>query len=313
MGKRFSFSFLGATAFCALWVFLGIILNTNGLENYGSATFVTAPLFAGIISTVLLNYKVMYGLRKSFSTGIVTILISYALLLIFAYEGFLCLIMAAPIAIFVQLIGTTITWLIIRRIRRPKSLAIIAFILFPLHSFIEPELPSDLETHTVSSELIVDAIPTQIWRSITGVNEYARPDNWMMRAGVVYPTRTEMLVNSEGQTVLNCTYSQGSTQLLIDTIRVNELMRFTVAKTPPPMKELSFHSEVHAPHLHGNFTLLYGQIELIPIDKGRTKLIASSAYTHHIKPGGYWKLWSDFFFNQVHQQVLNHIKSTTEQ
>jgi hypothetical protein len=35
-------------------------------------------------------------------------------------------------------------------------------------------------------------------------------------------------------------------------------------------------------------------------------------YINKIKPGFYWKLWSDFIVHKIHNRVLEHIKVQAE-
>jgi len=105
-----------------IWMLLGTILNTNGLESYGTATFVTTPFLAGMMSTLVVNWKEMQPLKKSTLAGFLTLLICYFLLLIFAFEGLVCLFMTLPLGIAMQLIGSTIMWYLIKYIKQKKTM-----------------------------------------------------------------------------------------------------------------------------------------------------------------------------------------------
>jgi len=142
-------------------------------------------------------------------------------------------------------------------------------------------------------------------------NTYSTPDNIFLKIGVAYPLSTEM-IQSKNEHYLACTYSQGKVKLWIDSLETNKILRFTLSETPAPMKELSFYNEVHAPHLHGNFTVQYGQISLEKIDETHTLVKAETLYKHHIKPAKYWQLWSDYLINNVHELVLTTLKNTVE-
>lgn len=311
MEVRITQSALFTSLMCGLWMAIGTILNTNGLEQYGNATFLLTPFVVGILAAVVTNWHVKTTMKKTLMVGFISLLISYTLLIIFAFEGMWCIIMTLPLGFLMQWIGSVIGHAVVTRIRKPRQLAISLLILHPLFSFIEPHLPQSPDVKTPSYSLIVYAPKEQVWELITHKIAFNEPSNLFLKFGVSYPISTEF-IETEKRQYLKCDYSNGSAKLWIDSLNAQDILRFTLSETPAPMKELSFYKEVHAPHLHGNFEVFYGEFKLTTIDEHSTKITATTSYRHHIKPGIYWQQWSDYLINKVHALVLNQIKENLE-
>jgi hypothetical protein len=79
------------------------------------------------------------------------------------------------------------------------------------------------------------------------------------------------------------------------------------------MRELSPYGAIDAPHLHGYLVSQRGQFELQPLSGGRTRLIGTTWYQHHLWPAQYWRLWSDAIIHRIHLRVLRHIKVLSEE
>ena len=90
------------------------------------------------------------------------------------------------------------------------------------------------------------------------------------------------------------------------------LLRFGVTSNPPPMRELSPYGDIDAPHLHGFLVSQRGQFALESLPGGRTRLVGSTWYQHHLWPEAYWRMWSDHIIHTIHLRVLNHVKELSE-
>jgi len=297
-----------------LFIFLGTILNTNGFGNYGAATFITAPIMAGILSALILNYRRTFSFKNTYLAGLATVGLCYALLLLLAFEGLICLLMASPLALLAQWLGTFTTYTIIKRIRKPGLYSLALILVLPIHSVLEPYSTGDADLLQTQTEGIIKAPVEDVWAQLMAVNQFAPPASALMRAGISYPKRIHWIQDDgRDSTYIQCEYSNGTALLEVDSLIAGHVLQFSLEETPATMKEMSFYDEVHAPHLHGNFKLVYGKVALTSLPEGHTLVTTTSAYTHKIKPALYWKLWSDFAFDQVHQIVIKHLKNQTEQ
>lgn len=88
------------------------------------------------------------------------------------------------------------------------------------------------------------------------------------------------------------------------------LLAFDVSESPPPLKELSFHEELDAPHLHGHMASEKGQFRLIQQD-GKVVVEGTTWYRHSLAPQWYWAPITDVMIHRIHERVLNHIERSS--
>ena len=57
-----------------------------------------------------------------------------------------------------------------------------------------------------------------------------------------------------------------------------------------------------------------GEFRLNPLPGGRTELVGTTWYRHHLYPAAYWRWWSDAIVHRIHLRVLEHVArlSTTK-
>ena len=78
------------------------------------------------------------------------------------------------------------------------------------------------------------------------------------------------------------------------------------------MKEWTFYSDIHPPHLEGYLVSRRGQFLLTRLPDGRTQLEGTTWYEHGLWPSEYWRVWSDKIIHAIHLRVLKHVKQLAE-
>jgi hypothetical protein len=132
------------------------------------------------------------------------------------------------------------------------------------------------------------------------------PTDLLFRAGVAYPQRAHI----DGAGVGAIRYCEFSTGAFVEPITAWEAphrLAFGVAHNPPPMRELSPWGPIDAPHLTGFLIADAGEFRLNALPGGRTELVGTTWYRHHLYPAAYWHLWSDAIIHKIHMQVLEHV------
>jgi hypothetical protein len=109
-------------------------------------------------------------------------------LLLFAFEGLLCIAMAAPIALVVGMFGGWIGRELALRSRHQPSAAMLTVLAIPLLSLSGPAR-GPLPTHEVLSSIEIAAPPTTVWRHVVSFAELPPPREWLFHTGVAYPVR----------------------------------------------------------------------------------------------------------------------------
>ena len=302
---------VGITAVLGL---LFAFLGTEVVRSYGWGLFVALPFCLGLFSVLLHSYREPRSFSECVLVALMPIAILGGLLLLVAMEGLICIVMAAPFAVCLALLGGFLGYVIqsARWLRggTPAALSL-ALLLTPSFFSVEYFVKPQPCTFVVKSAMEVNAPPERVWKEVVAFAEIAPPKELIFRAGVAYPIRAEISGHGVGA-VRHCVFSTGPFVEPIEVWDEPRLLRFRVAANPAPLNELTPYAHIEPPHLHGYFESHQGQFLLTPLPGNRTRLEGTTWYTHTIWPEAYWHLWSDYIIHRIHLRVLNHIKSRVE-
>lgn len=82
-----------------------VILGAHVLESYGFSLFVSAPSFLGLIAVVLFGWSQPQDFGDCMRLAFAATAMAGAAIVLSAIEGFICLLMAAPIALCMTFFG----------------------------------------------------------------------------------------------------------------------------------------------------------------------------------------------------------------
>jgi hypothetical protein len=235
----------------------------------------------------------------------------YALVLIgFAIEGLICLIMAAPLALLLTWFGSFLGFIIIYKVPDQASKVIITLmLLMPTTAFVEKDSKPILTS--VVTSIVINAKPETVWENVIEFPQLKAPTELLFKAGVAYPIHAKIEGSGVGA-IRHCNFTTGSFVEPITVWHKPHLLKFKVLEQPAPLKEISFW-DINAPHLHDYFVSKQGQFKLTALPDGKTLLEGTTWYYHDIKPEAYWRIWSNYIIHQIHNRVLTHIKEKSEQ
>ena len=289
-------------------------LATRLLVNYGWGLFVALPFAMGFTAAMI------YGIRKPRSqkgcvgVGCLSIAVLGAVLLGVAFEGMVCLLMAAPIAVPLAAIGGDMAyWVQRRRWLRPDAPAFLAVLLIfvPGVEWMEHVIAAPSPILVVRSAIEVHAPPEQVWKQVVAFSEIPPPTEFLFRAGIAYPMRAEIRGSGAGAE-RHCVFSTGA---FVEPIKIWDephRLAFSVTSNPAPMEEWTPYSHIDPRHLHGFLVSNGGQFLLTPLPDGGTRLEGTTWYRHGLWPAAYWQVWSDAIIHQIHMRVLRHIRDEAE-
>lgn len=283
-------------------------------HNYGWTIFVGLPFFMGFLAALIDGFHEPRSLLRCLAVANSTVVIVGAGLLLFALEGVICLIMAAPLACAVASFGGVLGFGVQRACRfqaeSPKLFCSL-IVLLPLVMGFEHALPPPLPLLAVKSSVIINAPPEQVWRNVVSFSELPPPTEMIFKLGVAYPIRAEINGCGVGA-VRHCNFSTGPFVEPIEVWDEPRLLKFSVTQNPAPLQEWTPYREIRPAHLQGYLESQAGQFRLVPLDGGRTLLEGTTWYHHHLWPADYWQLWSDQIIHTIHLRVLNHVKQLSE-
>jgi uncharacterized membrane protein YhaH (DUF805 family) len=288
-------------------------LTTRGLETYGIGLFVAVPFCVGYLSAFLHARRHPNAGVQPYLVAVLSTLLLGGFLLALAWEGVMCLLMAAPLAILVAMIGATCgsASARIRPKAGPNAPAYMTVAILPLILMAEAAGHRAAPVYRVDSEIVIDAPAETVWKNVVTFSDIGGEPEWYFRAGIAYPIRARINGRGVGAT-RTCEFTTGTFIEPIEVWNEPRLLRFGVTSNPPPMRELSPYGRIDAPHLHGFLISQRGQFALESLPGGRTRLTGSTWYQHHLWPAKYWRLWSDAIIHRIHLRVLRHIKVLSE-
>ncbi|AWA31165.1 hypothetical protein HYN48_14275 [Flavobacterium magnum] len=280
-----------------------------GIKEYGVFLFFLIPFFIGAGSVLLFGFKNQVTLKEACKIGLVSVSMYALCLICFAIEGLICILMAFPIAAIFTSIGAVIAHNFTNRsTMNASSTFLILVAALPALSFLERDSTPDLTS--VVSSIEINASPETVWKNVVEFPKLKEPKEFIFRTGIAYPVNAEI----KGRGIGAIRYCNFTTGKFIEPVTVWDepnLLKFSVAEQPAPLKEISFW-DIDAPHLHDYFVSKQGQFKLIRLSNGNTKLEGTTWYYHDIKPAFYWKIWSNYIVHKIHYRVLNHIKTRSE-
>jgi uncharacterized membrane protein YhaH (DUF805 family) len=295
---------------------LGVaLLGTQELGSYGWGLFVAIPFTMGFGAALVYGIRKPRTMQGCIGVACLAVILLGAALFALAFEGMVCVVMAAPIALPLAAFGGLCAYGVQRRRWFQNDAPVLLSILLvfaPGVEWMEHIAATPPPTFVVRTSLDIAAPPEKVWHEVVAFSEIPPPTEWMFRAGIAYPIRAEMLGSGAGAE-RHCVFSTGAFVEPIEVWDEPHLLKFSVTSNPPPMEEWTPYSHIDPPHLHGFLVSEGGQFLLTPLPNGGTRLEGTTWYQHGLWPSAYWQLWSDSIIHRIHLRVLRHIRDEAEQ
>jgi hypothetical protein len=279
-----------------------VALSTFAFRQYGAMLFVGLPFCIGFIASILHGWRYPRSAGQSIIVSMISLTFVAGALLAVAWEGILCLAMAAPIAIPLTLGGAALGTVVQRSRRVPSGAMLCVPALLPLMLAVPVFDP----VREVSSSIVINAPPERVWNNVVGFSEITAPPDLVFRAGIAYPLRATIAGR-----IRYCMFTTGAFVEPIEVWDAPRRLAFGVRSSPPPLEEMSPYN-IRPPHLDGYFVSTHGQFLLERLPSGGTRLTGTTWYRNRLAPAAYWGLWSDAIIHRIHMRVLRHIRALSE-
>ncbi len=285
----------------------------NQQKYLSLSLLVIVPLVtAGIAG--FLSSRAGRTLSQSIGAAFLTLTAILTILGFAAMEGVICILMAAPFVGLLGIIGALLGHWLATLTSRPayqvQSAAWLAVIVCAVGESITP--PAPLED-VVTSEVIINATPAQVWKQLKDIRDLPAPTEPLFVLGVAHPVETYVIGEGGVGAERICRLSTGDMPERITVWKPEQELQFVVLDTPAAMREATFFGrELEAAHLHGTYTSLEGGFRLEALPNGQTRLTGNSRYLLTITPASYWNLWTRQIVSQVQLRVMNHVKAKAE-
>jgi uncharacterized membrane protein YhaH (DUF805 family) len=291
-----------------------VALGARYQGNYGWGLFVGVPVDLGLFSTLIYSWRARRSFGECVIVGIAPVVLLGAGLLLLAFEGVICILMAAPVGLVLSALGGIVGYCVQEgrwMLRgRPAVMGLVLMVM-PLWMGLDPKIEGEPPLLMVRSSIEIKAPPEVVWQKVVSFTQIRDQREWIFHTGIAYPIRATLAGEGAGA-VRRCEFSTGAFVEPIEVWDEPRLLRFAVTENPAPMEELTPYHHIETPHLKGYFVSHEGQFELTRLSGNRTRLTGTTWYTDRIWPSAYWQLWSDYIIHHIHLRVLRHIQSEAE-
>ena len=288
-------------------------VSTQLLQRYGWALFVGMPFCIGFLSAMIHGAREPRRLRECLAVAALAVGLTAAFLLVLAFEGAICLVMAAPLGLGLGAIGAIAGHAVqsVRQHHAPAQVFGLPILALPLMFGSEALRPGPPPVFEEVTAIEVNAPVEVVWRHVVEFSQLPPPHELMFKLGIAYPIRAEIQGRGVGA-VRHCLFSTGAFVEPITVWDEPRRLKFSVTSNPAPLEEWTPYHDIHPPHLHGFLVSEGGQFLLTPLPGGRTRLEGTTWYRHTMWPATYWRLWSDQIIHSIHQRVLSHVRDLAE-
>ncbi|HEY9784413.1 MAG TPA: SRPBCC family protein [Candidatus Obscuribacterales bacterium] len=293
-----------------LFIYFGVMT----LKTYGWGIFLGVPFVQGMTSAMLYARSVKRGLWESILVGISAVSGLGFLLFLFAFEGVICLLMAAPIMLALGMMGALLGWALQKtNPQRAESVNIMLAISLsvPLLMGAEWAVLPEAPTFSVTTSVDIKAPPEVVWHNVVSFCKLPPPRDWLFKTGIAYPMYARIDGRGPGA-IRHCVFSTGEFVEPITVWDEPRVLRFDVSAQPKAMRELAIVPDANPPHLDNYLLSKQGEFHLVRMPDGNTHLEGTTWYQHHMYPSEYWRMWSDFILHRIHKRVLDHVKVLSE-
>lgn len=299
---------LGLLAGIALLV-LAVLVSAVTFGAYGWGLFVMTPFLVGATTAYLVNSEGDLGSSRTMKLAIASAGLGSLALVVLALEGVVCILLAAPLAVPIVMLGAALgRRLATARRNRRNPLASIAVlpVIFMLEAAIPPEAP--IATHY---EIEIGAPADRVWQELTSSQPIRVAPGLPALAGLAYPISGKFEGQGVGAKRVGA-FSTGTATEVVTEWKRNRALAFRVVSQPPAMEEMSPYRRVHAPHVRGYFRTGETRFELTPHGANRTLLRISSEHRLRIDPVPYWEPIARLAIRQNVGRVLEDIKEKSQ-
>ena len=292
-----------------LIILFAVLVSAVVFRAYGWGLFVLTPFVVGFTTGYLVNRRDLQSMKTT--NGLV--LLSAALgcfgLILFALEGLVCLLLAAPLAAVLAIAGGAVGRRTARIGKDPMG-PLYCIALLPAMFFADALYPP-AGTFLTNESILIEAPAPQVWQALTSDAPIREPVTLVGRLGLAYPQRAHLSGTTVGA-IRTGYFSTGQAREQITTLREDRRLGFVVLSQPPAMKEMSPYGRVNAPHVDGYFETGETAFDLQPLNDRRTRLTVRAAHRLRIDPLIYWEPIARWAASSNSQRVLRDLKTKAE-
>ena len=236
--------------------------------------------------------------------------------LLLAWEGWICILLWAPLFVVESTVGALLAVLtrhLARRARARRAVATAVVLLPLLAGPVEKLWTPPVEIRTVATSVDIAAPPAVVWPLIARVRPFEEAEQrFSLAHWIGFPRPVEATLSREGVGGVRHASFEGGV-VFVETITAWEPdahLAFDIAADPTsiPMQTLDEHVTVGGPY----FDVLSGDYRIEPLASGGIRLHLASRHRLSTTVNPYARLWTDFIMADVQRTILAMIKRRAE-
>ncbi|EIZ81293.1 hypothetical protein WSK_0238 [Novosphingobium sp. Rr 2-17] len=290
-------------------IVVAVLISALTLGTYGWGLFVATPFVVGMTTGYIVNRRVPQTGRRTMAHVLAAGALGGLALLMFALEGFMCIVLVAPLGLGAAAIGGAFGRAIAMS-RHDGSRPLMSVAILPALFALEASMPPATPIDTVES-IDIAASPDVVWQAITSEAPIGLSPGLPGLAGLAYPVRSSLNGEGVGATRLGV-FSTGTAVERVTEWKPGRVLAFTVLSQPPAMEEMSPYRHLHTPHLTGYVVTGDTRYLLSPLRNGGTRLTLQAQTVLRIDPIAYWEPIARIAFHLNLRRVLNSAKIEAE-
>lgn len=305
-----SFEIIAGTMAGVLIIILAVAISTLAFGSYGWGLFVLTPLTVGVATGYLVNRRELLSVQQTNGFVLVSAALGCFGLILFALEGLICLILAAPLGAGVAIVGGLAGRKLASSGKGPSG-PIYSTALIPAVFALEAIYPPSavLQSH---NSITIDAPASAVWEALISEKPIKEPPTIAGQLGLAFPISAQISGEYVGGTRIGH-FSTGIAWENITYLEENRLLGLNVVTQPPAMQETSPFGSIHTPHLVGYFETGETRFELTPLGSGKsTQLTIKASHRLNIDPLFYWQPIAEWAIKSNTERVLREMKTRAE-
>jgi hypothetical protein len=219
------------------------------------------------------------------------------LLLAIGWEGFACILMAAPIVGLMAWGGAVFGFYCSRASMKTtiagSALGVFIAPALLVLDLVRPPLP---EARVATTSVHIAAPPEAVWRAIQSTSAIdERPEPIFAIVAMPLAIHAE---NGEPCAPRRWVFTNGEFEATLSALDEPKQIGFRIEREPEQIRRY--------------VDVTSGRFELLPQPDGTTIVEGSIEYRLRVHPIAYWGAWSDAFLRAIEGRVLAHVKAMAE-
>lgn len=274
----------------------GFWLVYDRTGSMGIVLFILLPIATGFATALVARVRSIIG-----ASLLIGLMICTVALLITRMEGFVCVLMSAPLIAVGMAIGALIGSLfrihVLARLRKPRMLMMLVLLVLPVFlmgaNSGERESRRTLRAETVSDTLIVSQSPEAVWNELKTMDSVTASKGFLMRIGLPVPVSCKTEREGVGGK-RTCYFESGHIEEKITEWNFPNSMKFEITAADVPGRPwLTFRDASYEIKRDGDHTVV----------TRRTTILS------RLSPAWYWRRLEAIGVHTEHQYLFAAVEN----